>query len=116
MKPSERKYAGPLQFFHNYEHDKEGRTHCLGSKSNPYAIVHKNGKHLINTEAARGHGKGGEPQWFKFRKTVGGYDLSSGRVVPKDEVTNKMRKPSVNNPEFEKQKKEQLAKKRRLGH
>uniref|UniRef100_A0A6H2A3A3 Uncharacterized protein n=1 Tax=viral metagenome TaxID=1070528 RepID=A0A6H2A3A3_9ZZZZ len=116
MKPSKRKYTGPTQFFHNYEHDPEGRTHCLGPPSNPYAIIHKDGKNLINTEAAKGHGKTGEPQWFKFKKVAGGFDVSSGKAISVEEVTNKMKRPSVKNPEFKKQKEEQLEKKNRLGH
>lgn len=86
MKPSEREYTGPTQYFHNYEHDPEGRTHCRGPEGNPYRIVHYKGKHIINTQYAKGHGKGNIPQWFKFTDRVGlGWDLASGvKVEPRD--------------------------------
>ena len=77
---SERKYTGPLQYFHNYEHDPEGRTHCEGPPSNPYKTEHVNGKHKINLPTARGHGKRNKPQWFRFTEKLpgGGWDLASG--------------------------------------
>jgi len=94
MKPSERKYTGVLQYFHNYEHDPEGRTHCTGPASNPYKIVHKDGKHFINTEYAVGHGKNVERQWFKFTKKIDGlWDMSSSEKVDKDSVPEKGKKP-----------------------
>jgi hypothetical protein len=87
MKPSEREYTGVTQFFHNYEHDAEGLTHCRGPVSNPYRIVHKNGKHLINVEYAKGHGKLCKEQWFHFTKKVGlGWDLASGVKVESSKV------------------------------
>ena len=116
MKPSKRKYTGPLQYFHNYEHDEEGRTHCLGPKSNPYVIAHKDGKHLINAPIAKGHGKGGEPKWFKFKKAAGGFDLSTGKVIPVEEVNKSQKKAVVKNKLFDNQKKKQIAKKRSAGH
>ncbi|MBU2395667.1 MAG: hypothetical protein KKH70_20225 [Gammaproteobacteria bacterium] len=116
MKPSERKYTGPLQFFHNYEHDPEGRTHCLGPPSNPYIIIHDKGKHKINTPMARGHDKKGDTHWFKFPKIAGGFDLARGEEVPLEWVTEALKKPAVKNPLFDKQKKDQLKKKRKKGH
>lgn len=77
-----RKYTGPMQFFHNFEHDPKGRTHCKGPPSNPYIIAHEKGKHKITLRYARGHGRGAKPQWFKFTKRLGnGYDLASGVPV-----------------------------------
>ncbi|MFA5346528.1 MAG: hypothetical protein WC294_00155 [Methanoregula sp.] len=94
MKNGDRKYVLVSQYFHNYEHDPEGRNHCIGAESNPYVIIHKDGKHIINTEYARGHGRGGHPQWFKFMEKHGdGYDLSSGVKVDVGDVTEKGRKP-----------------------
>lgn len=94
MNPSERKYTGPLQYFHNYEHDPEGRTHCKGPASNPYAIEHRDGVHVINCQFARGHGKGNKPQWFKFMKRVpGGWDLASGEMVEVSKVPERGKKP-----------------------
>ncbi len=82
MKESERKYTGPLQFFHNFEHDPEGRKHCTGPASHPYRVKHVGGKHVITHRFAKGHGKGRKPQWFKFtRKLDNGYDLTSGIKV-----------------------------------
>jgi len=90
MKPSEREYTGPTQYFHNYEHDPEGRTHCRGPEGNPYRIVHFKGKHIINTEYAKGHGKGNDPQWFKFTKRFGlGWDLSSAENVEHGDIPAK---------------------------
>ncbi len=88
MQASERQYTGVLQFFHNYEHDPDGRTHCIGMPSNPYVIQHKDGKHIISTEFAKGHGYRCVPQWFKFTKREGwGYDMSSAEKVDESEVT-----------------------------
>jgi len=87
MKASERKYTGVLQYFHNYEHDPEGRTHCLGMLSNPYVIEHKSGGHLISTEYAKGHGKLNEPKWFRFTKKFGrGFDMASAVEVKPSEI------------------------------
>ena len=37
---------------------------------------------MITHRFAKGHGKGGKPQWFKFsRKLDKGYDLASGVKV-----------------------------------
>lgn len=115
MKPSERKYSGVGQYFHNYEHDPEGRTHCLGPESNPYVIIHSNGKHLINTEYAVGHDKGVNRQWFRFKKKLaGGYDLSSGEKVESNAVPASGRKAITLREAFAKQKAEQLRLKRRV--
>lgn len=79
MKEGKRTYRNPSQFFHNYEHDPEGRTHCKSSGKYPYSISHYNGRHVISAKVARGHGKGGREQWFEFTERLGnGYDLSSG--------------------------------------
>lgn len=73
-----RKYDKPNNFFHNYEHSKEGRTHCKGPPSNPYLIKHSGGKHEISLQYAKGHGRTGT-QWFKFNKKLGdGWELESG--------------------------------------
>ncbi len=103
MKPGERKYNEVAQYFHNYEHDPEGRVHCIGAESNPYRIIHKDGKHIINTEYARGHGRGGHPQWFKFTEKLGnGYDLKSGIEVDVSNVPEKRRFPhNLNQDEFD---------------
>ena len=77
-----RKYTGVLQYFHNFEHDPLGRNHCKGGKSNPYTIEHVNSRHKINLPYARGHGRGGRPQWFQFtRRLSNGYDMSSGQKI-----------------------------------
>jgi len=77
-----RKYIGASQHFHNFEHSKEGRTHCTGPISNPYKIEHANGKHKISHQFAKGHGRGGKTQWFRFTKELDdGYDMSSGVKV-----------------------------------
>ncbi len=87
MKASEREYTGVLQFFHNYEHDPEGRTHCYGLRDNPYVIIHMNGKHVISTEFARGHGRR-NTQWFHFtKKYAGGYDMAFYETVGRSDVT-----------------------------
>lgn len=117
MKESERSYTGPLQYFHNFEHDPEGRTHCVGPESNSYVIIHENGKHVINTEYARGHGKGNEPQWFRFTNKVGnGYDLASGVLVDVSRIPESGKKPQTNDEKFSEAFKEAMAKKQRLGH
>ena len=78
-------------FFHNYEHDSEGRRHCTGPVSNPYKIEHVGGKHKITHKYAKGHGKSRKPQWFKFTKRLGnGWDLSSG--VPVDSISEEGKK------------------------
>ena len=91
MKAGERKYTGVLQYFHNYEHDPEGGTHCIGMPSNPYVIQHEDGKHIISTKFAKGHGRS-DVQWFEFSKRLGlGYDMSSYEKVDKSDVTAKGR-------------------------
>lgn len=78
-KPRQYRTSNPAQFFHNFEHSPQGRTHCKSSGKYPYTIQHDNRKHVISAAVARGHGKGGKEQWFKFPKKLGkGYDLSSG--------------------------------------
>lgn len=73
-----RKYTGVMQYFHNFEHDPEGRNHCHSEGDYPYAIEHKDGKHIISARIARGHGRGCKPQWFKFTERCnGGYDMTS---------------------------------------
>lgn len=83
--------------FHNFathpiEEDPNntpGYSHCVGnSKNKRYLITHINGKHGINQEYARGHGKGKEPIWFKFTKKINEdlYDLSSGKEVSVDSI------------------------------
>ena len=85
-----RKYTGVNQFFHNFEHSKEGRTHCTGSKSNPYIITHVEGKHKISLPYAKGHGRGRKPQWFRFPKKLGnGYDMASGVKIEKPHTSLK---------------------------
>lgn len=75
----QRKYTGVLQYFHNYEHDPNGRTHCKSDGNYPYTIKHSNGKHIISSPVAIGHGRGGKRQAFRFTKRVGGgYDMNSG--------------------------------------
>jgi len=74
-----RKYTGIFQYFHNFEHDPTGRNHCHSDGNYPYRIEHENGKHIISSRIACGHGRGCRPQWFKFTKRLGkGYDMSSG--------------------------------------
>jgi hypothetical protein len=115
MKPSERQYTGPLQFFHNYEHDPEGRTHCMGPESNPYIIVHYDGGHVINTEYAKGHDKKRDITWFRFMDKLGpGWDLASGVRIDKEDVPS--RNPVVQNKIFEEQRLGQMRLKRGLGH
>ena len=89
-----RKYMGPTQFFHNFEHDPSGRTHCKGPPSNPYRITHTNGKNVINKKSATGHGKGNETQRFEFTEKVkGGWLLSSGE---KTDVIRKLARKKLN--------------------
>ncbi|KKN39286.1 hypothetical protein LCGC14_0744780 [marine sediment metagenome] len=77
-----RRYNGVLQHFHNFEHDKNGRTHCHSNGQHPYTIKHLNGRHIISARRAVGHGKGGKPQMFVFTRRLGdGYDMLSGRKV-----------------------------------
>ena len=84
-----RKYTGVGQFFHNHEHSPEGRTHCTGPLSNPYRIEHVAGKHKISHPYAKGHGRGGVSQWFRFPEKLGdGYDLSSGIRIAKPPTPN----------------------------
>lgn len=90
MRESQRKYTGVLQFFHNYQHDKEGRRHCSGPLSNPYRIDHVNGKHIITHKYAVGHGKKCKRQWFRFpRRLSFGYDMS--HYVKVDEPDNTLK-------------------------
>ena len=85
-----RKYTGATQFFHNFEHDALGRTHCGGPPSNPYRISHVNGKNVINRRFAKGHGRGNKIQWFEFKKKLKGqYLLSSGVPIKDSEATSK---------------------------
>ncbi len=73
-----RKYTGVMQFFHNFEHDPSGLNHCHSDGQFPYTIEHKDGKHVISHSTARGHGRGGKPQWFKFTvRCEGGFDMAS---------------------------------------
>lgn len=77
-----RKYTGALQYFHNFEHSPDGRNHCKSNGTHPYTIRHSNGKHIISSPVAQGHGRGGKPQWFRFKKRLGGgYDMASGVKV-----------------------------------
>ena len=65
-------------YFHNYEN---GYKHCKGGGSNPYELKHdKNGKHLINKEFARGHGRNRKPTWFHFKESTnnGWWRVDSG--------------------------------------
>lgn len=117
MKDSKRKYTGVLQYFHNYEHDPEGRTHCVGAESNPYIIIHRDGMHVINCQYARGHGEGNKPQWFKFIKHVkNGYDMSFYENIDAQDVPEKGKKPTTDVEEFEEAYDEAMTKKRKLGH
>ena len=83
-----RTYDKVVDFFHNYEHDPTGLTHCIGSPSNPYHIHHvritglSNVQHVIDLAYARGHGLGNEPQWFHFASPLrGGHWLERGEKV-----------------------------------
>lgn len=80
----QRKYTGVMQYFHNFEHDPEGLHHCESEGQYPYTIEHKDGKHVISAPIARGHGRGCNPQWFRFtERTNGGYDMASGERIDK---------------------------------
>ena len=84
-----RKYTGVLQHFHNFEHDKTGRSHCRSGGKYPYTIKHVNRRHVISNNIAVGHGRAGKPQLFKFTKRVpGGFDMASGVKVkaPKKKI------------------------------
>jgi len=82
VRKSPRKYTGILQFFHNFEHDPKGRTHCHSKGNFPYTIEHMNRKHKISSKTAIGHGRGGKPQKFIFTRKLGdGYDMASGKKV-----------------------------------
>jgi hypothetical protein len=114
MKNSLRKYNSPSQYFHNYEHDPEGRTHCIGPQSNPYTIEHVDGKHKITTKYAKGHGKGCVPQWFIFTKQLlDGFDLASGVQIEKSEIKAGGMQP---NPKGLRAFKDRLNEKHRRGH
>lgn len=90
MKESQRKYTGVLQYFHNYEHNSDGRRHCTGPQSNPYRIAHLNKKHIITHKYAVGHGKKCKRQWFRFpRRLAFGYDMS--HYVKVDEPDNSLK-------------------------
>ncbi len=81
---SPRKYKGVLQHFHNFEHDKTGRRHCKSSGKHSYTIQHVNGRHVISSAVAKGHGRAGKPQLFRFSmKVPGGYDMASGVKIIK---------------------------------
>ena len=76
-----RKYNNVLQFFHNYEHDPLGRTHCKSRGKFPYNIEHLDGKH-VSSRTAIGHGIAGKSQKFRFTKRLGnGWDMSSGTKI-----------------------------------
>lgn len=82
-----RKYEDVVDFFHNYEHSPEGLNHCHGSEANPYTITHVNFagriEHKISLSYARGHGRGNEEQWFRFREMLeDGYHLETGEKIP----------------------------------
>lgn len=80
----QRTFRSPSHYFHNYEHDPRGRTHCKSSGQHPYKIEHSSSKHIISNRVAIGHGRGGKSQAFVFKKRLGkGYDLSSGVKVVK---------------------------------
>ena len=75
-----RKYEGNVaEFFHNFEHDPKGLNHCCSTGNHPYEVRHLDGKHVITSRVARGHGRARKPQWFKFARRLGdGWDLASG--------------------------------------
>ena len=94
MRRSDRKYTGVLQFFHNYEHDKEGRTHCTGPPSNPWTIEMLGERHVISSQYAMGHGRG-HTQWFKFtEKAPGGWFMKSGQRIDRTEVPERFMRSS----------------------
>ncbi|MFA5379940.1 MAG: hypothetical protein WC455_29540 [Dehalococcoidia bacterium] len=77
-----RQYNCVSDYFHNYEHSPEGLTHCHSTGQYPYNVHHFNGHHVITAAVARGHGRGGHEQWFRFSKRLGdGYDLASGTKI-----------------------------------
>ena len=74
-----RQYTGILQYFHNFEHSPQGLNHCKSNGQFPYTIKHHNGKHIISSRLAKGHGRGGKPRMFRFTKReAGGYNMTSG--------------------------------------
>ena len=92
-----RQYTGPTQFFHNFEHDPLGRTHCKGPPSNPYSVRHVGGKNVINRRLARGHGRGNKAQWFEFKKKLGNkYLLSSGVPIKDSEARKALGRKRLN--------------------
>jgi len=76
-----RKFTGPIQFFHYYDHG--ALAHCVGSREDPYIICHIAGRHIIDKEYAIGHGKGRSPQMFIFTEKAlcGKFFLSSGKKI-----------------------------------
>jgi hypothetical protein len=81
-----RNYDKVEPYFHNFEHNEAGTTHCHSEGNYPYEIKMVNGKHIITGHIARGHGYGNEPQWFVFINKLGsGYDLSSGIKIDNPE-------------------------------
>lgn len=79
---SQRTYKKVRDYFHNYEHDPQGRTHCKSKGKHAYSIIHDKGKHVISSRVATGHGRGGKPQKFIFTRMLKkGWDLASGRKV-----------------------------------
>jgi len=77
-----RTYNKVSDYFHNYEHDPKGLTHCHSDGKHPYRIKHYKRKHVISNRTATGHGRGNKPQKFKFAKKLGnGWDLSSGMKI-----------------------------------
>jgi len=79
---SPRNYNRVEPYFHNFEHSPEGLNHCHSDGNYPYTIKHLGGKHVISASIARGHGRGGQPQWFRFtRELGGGYDMASGERI-----------------------------------
>ncbi len=84
-----RKYEAVVDYFHNYEHDPQGLTHCKGSDANPYEIKHFEDKHIISLAYARGHGENNTPQWFHFPKKLrDGFELESGKKINVPDKTN----------------------------
>jgi len=77
-----RTYNKVSDYFHNYEHDSKGRTHCHSDGKHSYRIKHRNRKHVISNKIATGHGRGNKPQKFRFTRKLGdGWDLSSGAKI-----------------------------------
>ncbi len=80
----QRSFNRVSHYFHNFEHDPQGRTHCRSNGQHPYQIEHLNGQHVITRHIAVGHGRGGKPQAFVFKRKRGkGFDLESGVRVDK---------------------------------